>query len=208
MIPPNSIAVILAGGKSSRMQRDKALLPFGEVSSLAEFQYRRLSQIFSKVYISSKNNKFDFDVEIIEDIYESSSPLVALVSIFEALDDIEEIFLLSVDTPFVDKTLIDTLYKNNHSVDVVVAESNNGLEPLCAIYHRSCIVEAKRALELNRHKLHSLFEKLDVKIVKIENEGEFINLNYPSEYEEAQKKWYARINSSLVSSVESCFEQK
>ena len=60
-----STAVILAGGKSSRMKQDKALLPFGDTNSLAEFQYRRLSKIFSKVYISSKNNKFDFDVNII-----------------------------------------------------------------------------------------------------------------------------------------------
>ena len=188
MIPPNSIAVILAGGKSSRMKQDKALLPFGGCNSLTEFQQRRLSKIFSKVYISSKNNKFDFDVDIIEDRYESSSPLVALVSIFEALDDIEEVFLLSVDAPFVDKGIINTLYKNNTSIDdVVVAQSNNGLEPLCAIYHRSCLIEAKKALEANRHKLHSLFEKLNLKIVKIDNEYAFINLNYPSEYREAKK---------------------
>ncbi len=188
MIPPNSIAVILAGGKSSRMKKDKALLPFGGYTSLAEFQQRRLSKIFSKVYISSKNNKFDFDVDIIEDRYESSSPLVALVSIFEALDDIEEVFLLSVDAPFVEKGIINTLYKNNTSLDdVVVAQSNNGLEPLCAIYHRSCLIEAKKALEANRHKLHSLFEKLNVKIVKIDNKSAFINLNYPSEYKEAKK---------------------
>ena len=187
MIPSDSIAVILAGGKSSRMQQDKALLPFGEVNSLAEFQYRRLSKIFSKVYISSKYNKFDFNVEVIEDRYKDSSPLVALVSIFEELEKLEEIFLLSVDAPFVNEMIIDTLYKNNCSVDVVVAESNNGLEPLCAIYHRSCLVEAKRALEANRHRLHSLFENLNVKRVKIEDKFAFMNLNYPYEYEKAKK---------------------
>jgi len=183
-----STAVILAGGKSSRMKQDKALLPFGDANSLAEFQYRRLSKIFSKVYISSKNNKFDFDVNIIEDRYKDSSPLVALVSIFEFLEELEEVFLLSVDAPFVSKTLIDTLYKNNYSVDVVVAESNNGLEPLCAIYHRSCLVEAKKALKAKRHKLSSLFENLNIKRVKIENENELMNLNYPSEYKIAQEK--------------------
>jgi len=189
MIPSYSVAVILAGGKSSRMQRDKALLPFGRYSSLAEFQQKRLSKIFSKVYISSKNNKFDFEVEVIEDRYEDSSPLVALVSIFEELEEVEEVFLLSVDAPFVSKMVIDTLYKNNRSVDVVVAESNNGLEPLCAIYHRSCLIEAKRALEVNQHRLQSLFEKLNVKKVKIEDLSAFMNLNYPSEYETAQKRW-------------------
>ena len=191
MIAPYSTAVILAGGKSSRMQQDKALLPFGGANSLAEFQYRRLSKLFSKVYISSKNNKFDFEVEVIEDSYEGSSPLVALVSIFEALEELEEVFLLSVDAPFVSGAIIDDLYKNNASVDVIVAESNKGLEPLCAIYRRSCLVEAKKALEANRHRLQSLFEKLKVKSVKIENEAEFMNLNYPSEYEMAQKKWHS-----------------
>ena len=185
MIPPYSTAVILAGGKSSRMQRDKALLPFGEANSLAEFQYRRLSKIFSKVYISSKENKFDFDVQVVEDRYESSSPLVALVSIFESLEEVEEVFLLSVDAPFVSESVINKLYMNNRSVDVVVAQSNNGLEPLCAIYDRRCLVEAKRALEANNHRLQTLFETLNVKKVKIEDESIFMNLNYPSEYEMA-----------------------
>ncbi len=190
MIPSHSVAVILAGGKSSRMQRDKALLPFGGYSSLAEFQQKRLSKIFSKVYISSKDNKFKFEVDVIEDRYKDSSPLVALVSIFEELEEVEEVFLLSVDAPFVSKKVIDRLYKNNRSVDVVVAQSNNGLEPLCAIYHRSCLIEAKRALEENQHRLQSLFEKLNVKKVKIEDLYAFMNLNYPSEYETAQKRWH------------------
>ena len=190
MIPSHSVAVILAGGKSSRMQRDKALLPFGSYSSLAEFQQKRLSKIFSKVYISSKDNKFKFEVDVIEDRYKDSSPLVALVSIFEELEEVEEVFLLSVDAPFVSKKVIDRLYKNNRSVDVVVAQSNNGLDPLCAIYHRSCLIEAKRALEENQHRLQSLFEKLNVKKVKIEDLSAFMNLNYPSEYEMAQKRWH------------------
>ena len=185
---PYSTAVILAGGKSSRMQSDKALLPFGDCSSLAQFQHKRLSNIFSKVYISSKNNKFNFDVEVIEDRYEGSSPLVAIVSIFETLEEIDEIFLLSVDAPFVGKSVIDRLYMNNTSVDVVVAQSKSGLEPLCGIYHRSCLVEAKSALEKNRHRLQTLFEKLTVKRVKIEDESTFMNLNYPFEYEIAKKR--------------------
>ncbi len=189
MMPSHATAVILAGGKSSRMQQDKALLPFGGYSSLAEFQYRRLSKLFSKVSISSKNNKFDFHVEVIEDRYEGSSPLVALVSIFEALNEVEEVFLLSVDAPFVSTAVINTLYKSNDVVDVVVAESTNGLEPLCAIYHRSVLVKAKKALDANQHRLQSLFERLTVKRVKIEEEFAFMNLNYPFEYEIAQKRF-------------------
>jgi len=190
MILPYSTAVILAGGRSSRMQRDKALLPFGDYTSLAEFQYRKLSKIFSNLYISSKNNKFNFDVEIVEDRYEGSSPLVALVSIFETLEEIEEVFILSVDAPFVSEKSIVKLYDIGKEFDVVVAESNNGLEPLCAVYRRSCLKEAKKALELNQHRLQSLLEQLKVKKVKIDDK-ECINLNYPSEYKIAQRRWNA-----------------
>jgi molybdopterin-guanine dinucleotide biosynthesis protein A len=45
------VCVIFAGGKSSRMGEDKSLLPFGTFSSLAEYQYNRLSNIFDIVYI-------------------------------------------------------------------------------------------------------------------------------------------------------------
>ena len=183
-----SIAVIMAGGKSSRMQQDKALLPFGEASSLAEFQYKRLNKLFSEVYISAKSNKFDFSVKIIEDRYMTSSPLVALVSIFETLE-LNEVFVLSVDSPFVTEKVIQELYaQGREEADVVIAESNQGFEPLCAIYRRSFLKSAYEALNLNNHRLQALFDSLNIISVKIENKDVFLNLNYPSEYEEAKLK--------------------
>lgn len=187
MIEKGSVAVIVAGGKSSRMQTDKALLPFGGFSSLAEFQYVRLNKLFSKVYISVKKDKFDFEVDIIEDVNNVSSPLVALVSIFETLA-CDEVFVLSVDAPFVDKSVIEKLYAAKRTIDdVVVVSSKNGLEPLCAIYDRSFLAEAKMALQKNQHRLQSLFENLKVKKVLVEEEKFFMNLNYPKEYENAIK---------------------
>ncbi len=184
----NRVAVIIAGGKSSRMKEDKALLPFGGFSSLAEFQYERLSKLFDSVYISSKKDKFNFDAKVIKDVNNISSPLVGLVSIFETLA-CDEIFVLSVDAPFVKKYVITKLYDAREiGVDVIVVESQNGLEPLCAIYRRSFLTEAKSALKNNTHRLQTLFEQLKVKKVPIEEEHFFMNLNYPHEYKEAQER--------------------
>ncbi|CAA6820502.1 MAG: Molybdenum cofactor guanylyltransferase [uncultured Sulfurovum sp.] len=185
------MAVIIAGGKSSRMQEDKALLPFGAYLSLAEFQYRRLDKLFSKVYISSKENKFDFEADIIKDVYAVSSPLVALVSIFDTLEGLEEIFVLSVDAPFVDEQVIKKLYEVREATleinfDVIVAESKYGLEPLCAIYCKSFLEKAKNALKKNEHRLMTLLNALKIKKVFIEEETKFMNLNYPKEYEAAK----------------------
>jgi len=177
----------MAGGKSSRMQQDKALLPFGKYNTLAEYQYRRLSSYFEDIFISAKNNKFDFDVKVIEDKYMESSPLIALVSIFETIEE-DECFILSVDIPFISIQTIKKIYKEAKSENnVIIAESSNGLEPLCGIYRRSILNTAKKLLQEDRHRLQSLLKSLNTQKVKI-NADEFMNLNHPSDYEDAKRK--------------------
>ena len=177
----------MAGGKSSRMEQDKALLPFGNYNSLAQYQYERLSKYFDNIYISSKSNKFDFDIDIIEDKYNNSSPLVALISIFETLK-IEEVFILSVDAPFISQQTIEKLYKEAEDKNsVIVAKSNNGIEPLCGIYRRSILDNAKKFLNEENHRLQALLKSVDTQEVSIDA-NEFMNLNYPFEYEEAKRR--------------------
>lgn len=181
----DKIAIIFAGGKSSRMGRDKALLPFGNYSTLAEYQYQRLSKIFDKVYISAKSNKFDFELNIIEDCYEESSPLVGIVSVFETLE-IDELFVLSVDAPFVDRDTIDRLYGEAHSSkDIIVASSPHGVEPLCAIYRETILPKAKEFIEQNNHRLQALLRSVDTQTVEFNREDIFMNLNYLEDYNRA-----------------------
>jgi len=45
-------AVILCGGRSSRMGQNKSLLPFTENKTILDFQYEKLSEVFNKVYVS------------------------------------------------------------------------------------------------------------------------------------------------------------
>ncbi len=177
----------MAGGKSSRMKQDKALLPFGKYNSLAQYQCERLSAYFDNIYISAKSNKFDFDIDVIEDKYNNSSPLIALISIFESLN-IEEVFILSVDAPFISRQTIEKLYKEAEDKNsVIVAQSNNGVEPLCGIYRRSILDNAKKFLNEDNHRLQALLKSVDTQKVSI-NANEFMNLNHPFEYEEAKSQ--------------------
>jgi molybdopterin-guanine dinucleotide biosynthesis protein A len=186
--PSNITAIIIAGGKSSRMGRDKALLPFGGYSSLAQFQYQRLQKIFERVYLSAKCDKFDFDAKVIEDRYETSSPLVALLSIFETLE-VDEVFVLSVDTPFVDKKVIHMLsHQCEKDVDVVVAKHSDRVQPLCAIYRRSILPLLYQHYHANNHKLHHLLEEASTTYVTFDNPKTFTNLNYFEEYQEALER--------------------
>ena len=182
-------AVILAGGKSSRMGRDKALLPFNGEPTLAIYQYKRLSKIFDKVYISAKSNKFNLDIPIIKDkISDISSPMVALYSILSSIKG-EAIFILGVDMPFISKEVIEALLLKDQksSKEIIVAKSINGLEPLCAIYHKSILPTIKDLIVKDEHKLNYLLSLKDFDVVEFENSEYFLNLNRPSDYKKAKQ---------------------
>ena len=60
--------VILAGGKSSRMGHDKTLLPFGGFATLTHYGAHKFGQIFERVFVSSKFEKFDPPLPLIKDV--------------------------------------------------------------------------------------------------------------------------------------------
>ena len=187
--------VIFAGGKSSRMGEDKALLPFAGTSSLTEYQYNKLSKIFSHVSISCKSQeRFTFSADFIEDKDEHFSPTAAFVTIFETLQ-VERFFALSVDTPFITEEIFTTLYNADAShFDATVARLDNKLQPLCGIYHRSLYDKFKEMQQRNLHKLTLLLQESNTNRITFHNEKAFFNLNHPEEYAQALKI----INSSLL----------
>ena len=178
-------AIIFAGGKSSRMGKDKSLLPFDTYPTLAEYQHAKLSKLFENVYISAKEDKFDFECRVIKDIFTDASPLIGLISIFETLQ-IDEVFILSVDAPFVDEETIERLLEHNESkYDIVVAKSPSGVQPLCGIYKRSILPLAYAQLEKDNHKVGALLDLASTCLVTFKEDKPFTNLNHPEEYQEA-----------------------
>ncbi len=177
--------VIFAGGKSSRMLEDKSLLPFGDFDTLIEYQYTKLSKIFTDVYISSKNDNFSFTCKTILDEKNVYAPTIGFVSIFSALH-VEKVFVLSVDTPFVGineiKRIVDM---DETNFDATIAKTAFGSHPLCGIYHRSLEGEFQKMVDKDNHKLGFLLKGSKTYWVEFEEEEAFSNLNYPHEYQEA-----------------------
>lgn len=180
--------VIFAGGKSSRMGEDKTLLPFGDFTTITEYQYTRLSKIFSKVYISCKDaSKFHFQANFIEDL-KTSTPYAPTIGFLSAFHHIKEdsFFVLSVDAPFIKYEIIEQLIlADSTELDATISKSPQGLQPLCGIYHRSLLPSFERMLQANTHKLYTLLQNSNTLYVYFENANSFINLNHPHEYQEA-----------------------
>jgi len=176
-------AVIFAGGRSSRMNQDKALLPFGKHTTLAEYQYRRLLPWFASVYLSTKEDKFPFAAPLIYDTHPIHSPLVALQSVLTHVA-CEAVFVLSVDMPGVDRTIIDRLYAQfvTQKPLACVARSKQGCEPLCGIYHRKALPEINAMIQNDDHRLRTLLRQLKATEVECQRSGIFVNLNTPDDY--------------------------
>ena len=172
------------------MGQDKSLLPFGDYPSLAEYQYRRLSKLFDNVYISTKENKFDFDANIIEDTPTTNlyAPTAGFEALFRQLPE-ERVFVLSVDTPFVGEKEIRLLLENDTiETDAVIAKTASGSHPMCGIYHRSLLPSFEKMLKEDNHRLGQLLKGIKSKFIMFEDEEVFANLNHPEEYEEALTK--------------------
>ncbi len=186
----NIPCVIFAGGRSSRMGKDKALLPFCGFSTLAEFQYRRLKPYFGSVYLSAKRKKFPFSAPVILDnpnidVY---APSAGLIRIFEALAE-DAVFVLSVDTPFVGMEEIEKIVEaaDGGDYDAVVAESPGGVHPMCGLYGRSVLEAVQKAANEGNYRLTDILKMSKTLYVKFPFDDPFFNINRPEEYESALK---------------------
>ncbi len=180
--------VIFAGGRSSRMGKDKALLPFGGYDTLTEFQLQRLQKIFKTVYISCKSKeKFSLDALYIEDIVTDNvyAPTTGFIAIFDALKE-DAFFALSVDAPFVDEESILKIIKgDSKELDACISQTDSGIQPMCGIYHSSLKKSFVRMLQEDSHKLGFLLKNSNTRFIHFENQKKFLNLNKPQEYKEA-----------------------
>lgn len=180
--------IIFAGGKSSRMGRDKSLLPFAGYPTLTQYQYQRLQKLFNRVCISAKEaDKFDFDADVIPDTVETGiyAPTAGFVSVFNHLDD-DKFFVLSVDAPFVEAEQIEALIAaDGDGVDAVIARTESGSHPMCGIYHRSLAPKFETMLREDNHRLGQLLKQHETRYVTFDDEIPFANLNHPHEYQEA-----------------------
>jgi len=181
-------AVILAGGKSSRMGQDKALMPFGGYGSMVEYQYAKMSKIFKKVYISTKEDKFNFKANLILDRYKESSPLVAIASVLEEIN--EDFFLISVDMPLIpieDIENLKHLYIESQKFEIYTIKTENGIEPTVSIYTKAILPKVQNMLKSGNHKLKELIKICGTKVVNTDSGKSYLNVNTEDDYNSAKQ---------------------
>ena len=181
--------VILAGGRSSRMGSNKALLPY-RGGLFIESIHRQLSNLFPEVLlITNTPEQYDFlPCRKAGDIHPDMGALAGLQSgLFHS--STEHIFAVACDMPYLDDRLIRYLTGRRHRGDVVIPESEAGFEPLHAIYAKGCLPHMEASLLANRRRIVSFFDKVDIVTVQRSVTAAFdpsfrcfSNINTPDDY--------------------------
>jgi len=134
----NFSAVILAGGKSSRMNRDKALLEIGGQTLLAR-QIELAQKIGAKeIFISSGAEKkyAEFNRRILTDTFSDAGPLAGIERALGAIST-SLLLALAVDLPNLNPDLIQKLLRRCAENSGAIPRVNGEIEPLAAIYTKA-----------------------------------------------------------------------
>ena len=192
----NAAAIILAGGKSSRMGRPKALLPFDGEPLIAHIA-RSLSGRFGEIVIvvAPGQELPPMPGRLVYDEVAYQGPVGGIYYGLRAADR-EIAFVTSCDAPFLNFPLIDYLTSEIPDYDVVVPYWQGRFQPLHAVYRRRLLPLLKRQLERGELRPIALFKKARTREIRAEEirrfdaEGlSFLNMNTPEDYEEALRRW-------------------
>ena len=203
----DATAVVLTGGKSSRMGRPKALLPF-DGEPLIVHIVRHLKRVFAEtVVVAAPEQELPLlPVALVRDQVAYQGPVSGIYRGLKAATK-EVCFVTSCDAPFLDLALISHLLSEISDCDVVVPFWQERFQPLHAVYRRSVAPLLHEQLERGELRPIFLYDKVRTRKVHedeirtLDPEGmSFLNMNSPADYDSALQLW--RKKHSLSVSVE------
>ena len=186
--------VILAGGLSSRMGSNKALLPY-RGGRFIESIHRMLAELFDQVLlVTNTPEQYSFlPCRKVADLYPGAGALAGLHAGLHH-SRTSHIFAVACDMPYLNAPLIRLLADRRRWADVVIPEGDQGNEPLHAIYGKMCLDPMGRALAEGRRRIVSFFPEVRVcnlarcKVAEIDPAFDsFKNINTPGEYFELRE---------------------
>ena len=185
-------AIILAGGKSTRMNGNKALLPVSGIN-LIEKTARTMEQYFEEIHISSSSMEiFDFlPYHVVMDEKPDMGPLMGILSGLRA-SRFPINFIIACDIPDINVSLIEKMVPYTEKYDVVIPFSeDNKFEPLFAFYSKRVIPIIENILAQGIRKISKLYDRCHTKYLPFEDNGWYHNLNTKKDYQKylnSQKK--------------------
>jgi len=184
-------AIILAGGKSSRMGVDKAMLLVNG-QPMIEKVAGQLDGFFSQILISANDvEKYAFlGYDVVPDKMPGQGPLMGIASALRASTN-ELNFVVACDIPYIDSAFVENMLIEavKSETDIVVPiRPDRKYEPLFAVYRRSSLRAIDEVLSSGRRKISDTFSRCRTRYIELGKTDWLTNLNTIDKYEEFEKK--------------------
>lgn len=179
----NITAIILAGGKSTRMGSDKGLMKLNNIAFVQHI-IDAVKPHVNEILIISDNEKHDvFNLKRYSDIIPNVGPLGGIYTgLHHSKTEVN--LIISCDVPMIDSELISELLSNYSSeYDIIQTKSNEKTMPLVAIYHKTCVLEAENWIKEGKLRVREFVASRKLKTVNLKKrfETQLFNINTPEQ---------------------------
>ncbi len=193
---PRIGGIILCGGKSSRMGRPKAWLPFG-TELLLQRVVGTLSQVVSPLVVVAARGQevpeLSAGVEIVRDEYDALGPLAGLAAGFAALGGrADAAYASSCDVPLLKPAFVAHVIASLEDYDLAIPRDGQYHHPLAAVYRTDLETTVRELIAADRLRPFFLLERarareIDVAELRVVDPElwSLRNINTPEEYEAA-----------------------
>ncbi len=184
--------ITLAGGKSSRMGRDKGFCTIDH-QPLVRYSIEVLSRMCNSILIGANDPAYQqFGYPVIPDEITGKGPVGGIYSCLKASAS-EDNFILSCDMPLMSEDFIHFVVSKKAGYEVVIPVFKGLPEPLCAYYHKGIVLKLKEQIDAGVYKMQDVVKPLNTLFLEIEDESIFhdaalfLNVNSETDLELAKR---------------------
>jgi molybdopterin-guanine dinucleotide biosynthesis protein A len=193
---------VQAGGGSTRFGTDKALVELAGKTMLQRTG-ELLAAVCGKVSIIAPPHKYeDLPWPVLIDRWPGEGPLGGILTALQHVNEEDRSYesrslIVSCDMPFLTQEFLSTLWEHasRSPAQVVVPQSRNGLEPLCAVWRSDAVPAVQRVFDRGVRKVTDAMKHLSMEVLdesswkRFDTHNRlFWNMNTPEDYEEARRK--------------------
>jgi len=190
--------IILAGGRGSRLGRDKVRVTVGKKNLFQWVLYRTSFLKGEVIIVTSEKQPLSWlagysNYKVLSDIYPGRGPLGG---IFTGLTVSRSLYTLVIacDMPFLNQNLLRYMVEIAGDFDVIIPRLNNMVEPLHAVYAKSCLAPIEQMIKQDNLSVNNLLGSVKVRYVDTDEIDRFdprhlsfFNINTEADLEAARK---------------------
>ena len=167
-------AIILAGGKNTRMQgQDKAFLEI-KGKAITEILIEKFRPLASDIIVvtNSPRKYKNLNVKLVKDECPDKGPLMGICSGLKASSSGYN-FITACDTPFIKESLIRFMMQNADGWDIMIPVAGDKFHPLCGVYSKNCISVMEETLEQGNLRIRDIFPRLKTRFISEKEIADF-----------------------------------